>query len=416
MATRTHHPAAIVRHGGSPARLTRRGLLGAAAGGLLLTACGPGPQAQVGDTLSPGPELHVGASLELSGQGAAFGVLQQRALEITVEQFNAKGGVPVGGQRRPLRIDLRDNESETRLARRHMADFAEDPQVCAVIGGSTAETALALATTAQQHRVPLLAIGFGEGVLRPPAERTYTFKLTPDSADVAPRLASLPKQQGLRRVALLTDIGLHGRAGLRAMTDALNKAALTITYNARLSTTPSDLVAAVTRLMEGEVPEAVVLWAGSTETTAAARELRLAGYDGPLFLDPGGVTEETLDERNATMMEGVYAVHPTCLGESTLTNTTTAALSRRDFVYRYAQQYGSFSGFAPYASDALTLITLAAAAAGSGDREQLRTALEQQVVEGIVGTYAYSAERHGGMEPDSLGVFTVSQGDWTRVS
>ncbi|RZU73209.1 hypothetical protein EV384_1609 [Micromonospora kangleipakensis] len=57
--------------------LTRRGLLAAAAGTLPLSACGPGgpqDQAGAGSSAAPGDqELVIGASLELSGPGAALG-------------------------------------------------------------------------------------------------------------------------------------------------------------------------------------------------------------------------------------------------------------------------------------------------------------------------------------------------------
>ena len=91
-------------------------------------------------------------------------------------------------------------------------------------------------------------------------------------------------------------------------------------------------------------------------------------------------------------------------------------MARRDFTFRYAQRHGSFSGFAPYASDALQLLAGAARLASSVDRGRLRAYLQTQVTEGIAGGYAFAPIRHGGMERDSLGVYVVSQGGWTPYS
>ncbi|WP_460808009.1 hypothetical protein [Micromonospora zhanjiangensis] len=104
------------------------------------------------------------------------------------------------------------------------------------------------------------------------------------------------------------------------------------------------------------------------------------------------------------------------LNGSTLTSIAGSALARRDFMYRYLQEYGEYHGFAPYAADALELVAAAARLADSLDRGRIRAFLETQVVEGMAGWYAFSPSRHGGMEADSLAVFVVSQGAWTRIS
>lgn len=67
-------------------------------------------------------------------------------------------------------------------------------------------------------------------------------------------------------------------------------------------------------------------------------------------------------------------------------------------MFRYIQQHGSFSGFAPYASDAVSLIVNATRLANSVDRGRLRVYLETLVLEGIAASYAFAPIGHGGME------------------
>jgi branched-chain amino acid transport system substrate-binding protein len=38
------------------------------------------------------------------------------------------------------------------------------------------------------------------------------------------------------------------------------------------------------------------------------------------------------------------------------------------------------------------------------------------VAEGIAGSYSFAPISHGGMEPDSLGVFTIAQGSWAKFA
>ncbi|MEV0725278.1 hypothetical protein AB0I37_21150 [Micromonospora purpureochromogenes] len=81
-------------------------------------------------------------SLELTGRGAALGVLQERAPRITLEDLNLDR-VQVGNQRRTVRVLVRDNRSDPRLA----AQLAP-----------------------------------GDGIVLPLAQRTFIDKLTPDAA------------------------------------------------------------------------------------------------------------------------------------------------------------------------------------------------------------------------------------------
>ncbi|MGW4501255.1 ABC transporter substrate-binding protein [Micromonospora sp. NPDC004336] len=397
--------------------LTRRGLLAATAGTLLLSACGRG-EPGTGDpvrTVAPGgQELLIGVSLELTGPGAALGVLQRRALDITLEALNDKG-VPVGNLRRTVRVEVRDNAGDPRLAARHATELAREAGVHALLGGTMAETSVALATTAQRERVPFVSLGFGDGIVLPLAQRTYVFKLTPDAGDMARRLARLIASQRLRRVAVLAGHGLHGDSGVRAMTGALRTARLELASSTRLPRTGEDFRRAA-RSTAASRPDGVVVWATAPDSAAAVGALRRAGYDGPVFLDAGAVAEETLQGANAATMEGAHAVHPVSLGGAMLANTAMSALLRKDFVYRYVQLHGGFSGFAPYASDAVQLIADAARLSTSVDRGRLRAFLQNQVTEGMVGMYSFTPIRHGGMDQGSLGLYTVSSGAWTRVS
>ncbi|MFG1776243.1 ABC transporter substrate-binding protein [Micromonospora sp. NPDC049051] len=397
--------------------LTRRGLLAATAGALLLSACGRGEAGQ-GDpvrTVGPGgQELLIGVSLELTGPGAALGVLQQRALEITLESLNAKG-VPIGNLRRTVRLEVRDNAGDPATAARQATALARDTGVHALLGGTMAETSMALVGVAQKERVPFLSLAFGDGIVLPLAQRTYVYKMTPDAADMARRLARLIASQRLSRVALLAAEGLHGDSGVRAMRGALRTAGVALASTSRLPRTGEDLRGAA-RAATGSRPDAVVVWATAPDSAAAVGALRAAGYDGPVFLDAGAVAEQTLEGGNATLMEGAYAVHPTSLGGAMLANTTMSALHRKEFVYRYVQLHGGFSGFAPYASDAVQLIAEAARLSTSVDRGRIRAFLQNQVTEGMAGMYSFTPIRHGGMDQGSLGIYTVSAGAWNRVS
>ncbi|MEE6259583.1 ABC transporter substrate-binding protein [Plantactinospora sonchi] len=392
--------------------LSRRGLLATAATSLL-AACGR--DEGTGIRRPENPELVIGVNLELTGVGRFMGLLQERSLRIMADTLN-ETQVPVGNLRRTIRLVIRDNKSDPRVAADQTDELATRENAHAIVGGCLAETSLRIIPAAQQQQVPFISFAAADNLTTPLSERTYIYKLAPDARDMARALAGLIRSQGLERVGLLAAAGAHGDSGVRAVTAALESTDRTLVATARLPRTEgADCGPAAGRVV-AEFPEAVIIWGTSPFSAAAARALRETGYTGGIFFDAGAVTEDTLSDQNSEAVEGSYAVHPISLSGSSLTNTTTAGLARRDFVYRYLHEHGSFSGFAPYGADAVRLIADAARLGKSVDRGRIRAYLATQVVEGIAGAYSFSPIRHGGMAADFLGVFTVSSGAWSRVS
>ena len=218
-----------------------------------------------------------------------------------------------------------------------------------------------------------------------------------------------------QRVAVLAAAGLHGDSGVRALRNALDSAGRTLTQVVRLPRSGYAYGEAA-GLVAATAPDAVVVWSTAPESGTAAVALRRAGL-------PGSALLRRRRGRRRHHLRGVRGGRggrvrgaPGSLVASALTGTSLAALARRDFVSRYRQRYGNYSPFAPYAFDALSLIADAARHAVSVDRGRLRAYLQSQVTEGIAGGYSFTPIRHGGMDRDSLGVFSVSRGDWVRVS
>jgi branched-chain amino acid transport system substrate-binding protein len=394
--------------------LSRRGLLAAAAGTLFTAACGSDSES-AGPNTRGSQELVVGAILELTGPAAASGSLQERALRITADRMN-EDGVPVGNLRRRVRLVVRDNGSKPDTAAKQATEMAQRDQVHAIIGGTTAETSQSILQVAQSEQVAFLSLASADDIVFPLAQRTFIYKLTPDAYDVA-RLMTVSLKDALqaKRVAVLAGAGAHGDSGLAAVLKELDARGLELAAQVRLPASGGNFAAAARTVVNSE-PDSVIIWAQAPDSGAAALALQKAGFAGRKFFDPGAVAEETLTGAVAPAVEGGYVVHPKSLAGSTMTDTTRADLVRRDFVNRYIQKYGGFSGFAPYASDALTMVASAARAGRSVDRGRIRVFLETQVAEGIAGSYQFAPISHGGMEADSLAVFTISSGSWQKFS
>lgn len=393
---------------------SRRGALttglGLAAGGLL-AACSTANRSQAIPAISG--EIVVGANLELTGVGSTLGKLQEQALQVGAQILNTNG-IPFGGRRLKVRLEIADNGGNAESAGLLSQELIDQAKVSAIIGGTTVETAMAMVAVAEQRKVPLLTLNSGDEMTIPLPQRKFIYKLGPNSTDVATVLSRELFRRDLTTAVLLASPDGHGESGVRAMPRAFTAAGGSISHTVRLpggGRAYTDAAKQVANLK----PKAVVVWSLAPVSAATVAALRTAGYTGPIFLDAGAGADETLRGPNGNVMDGTIIAHSTVLGGAPLMATTTSGLAARDFIYRYIQQYGIFGGFAPYSADALNLVAVAARRANSLDPQRLRGRLEAGAVEGITGAYAFQPISHGGLEPDALVLFTAHQGAWVRI-
>jgi branched-chain amino acid transport system substrate-binding protein len=144
--------------------------------------------------------------------------------------------------------------------------------------------------------------------------------------------------------------------------------------------------------------------------------LRSTGFAGQIAIEPAAGGSETLAAANQPAVENSLLAHPPVFDVEGLDANDPLNLAPRRFVQRYTQRYGSFSGLAPYASDALDLVAAAATKASSPTPEHIRDALEATGLDGIAGSYAFSPTNHGGLVGTRLVIFRCRQGRWVRES
>ncbi|GAB3851239.1 hypothetical protein GCM10029963_38730 [Micromonospora andamanensis] len=212
-------------------------------------------------------------------------MLQQRALDISVAALNEKG-VAVGNQRRSVRVEVLDNRSDPRLAARQATELGRRDDVHALLGATLAETSMSVIGVAQKLRLPFVSLAFGDSIAVPLAQRAFIYKVTPDAGDVARRLAQLMSAEGLRRVVLLAEDGLHGDSGVRAMRGALRTAEVGLARTVRLPTGKDGVARAAERAVAADA-DGVVVWATAPNSGAAARRCAPPGTTASCSSTPG---------------------------------------------------------------------------------------------------------------------------------
>lgn len=398
-------------------RVSRRGLLsmGAAiAAGTTLSGCGAltRTSAVTSEKVMSSETIRIGASLELSGASAVFGRLQERAIAIALADINVDG-IRVGDSYRRLEIVTRDNRGDAATAAQVAQELAE-ANVCAIIGGISAEAALATIKVTEEKHLPYLSMCAADSISIPLSTRKFTYKLAPNSSDVATRLARQMRTSSEKDVVIVSTSDTLGRDGSRAITAALAAADRKLVDQVTLPASGKDYAGAAARAVDKK-PDAIVIWTSAPNATRAIAAIRDADPDVSIYLPPGAIDDDTLTDKTAAGMRNVFVCYSPVLAGAPFIVNTASGRATRTFVNRYTQEYGTFSGCMPYAADALSLIAAAARRASTVDPKRLRGALESTPYDGVAGSYGFSPIDHGGMAPEVLVIFTSQHTSWIRL-
>jgi branched-chain amino acid transport system substrate-binding protein len=359
------------------------------------------------DTGGDVTDVVIGADLTV---GSTIDTAYARALQLKIDQLNASG--ELGGRRLVLRIQ--DNRDDTTSSLRNIGTFADDPQVAAIVTGSCGECVVDARKIINDKHIPTIALAPGDDVSNPVGDRRYIFKLATNPADSATALVSELTLAGIKKVALLYTDGLYGHDGDKAMREVLDKAKITVTKSQTVLPAATDINQAVAALTADQ-PAALVAVTSPDQAALAATSAHAAGFTDRMYFDAGAAGDTFVPQKAVTAMNNAEMVFTQILAIDDVVATTPAKASRQQWFRDYTSHYGSYSGVASFAADAVDLISGAVARVG-GDRERIRDILETSQTDGLSGAIRMTPDNHSGLMPQSLTLLVVRSGRWRIAS
>jgi len=354
---------------------------------LLLAACAA-PPAEIAPTPAPTREpgtTQVTVLLDLSGTRAPSGIAQRNAIQLWLDQEQARGGP----QRVRVKfVDLAGSEARLLIELRRAA--VEDGADAVVIGvpfayDDTFARALGIA------RLPvLLTLPAPEPLAMPGGG--WAFGLAPTYVDLAhAALADAMGRGALQPTLLVSDESAPAIAERLALAREIELRGLVaptvVAANAQDS---------AARVRAGASFARSAFFTGPAATYIdMTRSLAVAGITPRVYLS---YLMESGDA--AALREGAdLATWP---GSRNLAAASTAPTTpaRATFLQTFAGRHGAASTLAGTAYDALALI--AAASTGTPDRTRLRDRVEATTFAGITTRYAFTAMRHAGFDTADL--------------
>lgn len=356
----------------------------------------------------------IGANIEQSGPASVQGEAYTNALQLRAAVINDSGGI-LG---RPVELRIEDNATEERqtiaIARR-----LADEGVTAMIGPGTSATTLAAMEVIREGGVPTFSMGSSEAIVNPAGNHRNVFKTPVGSrASVTKALEDI-ERRGLTRVGVIAVNSPYGDSGVSAWESARNNSSyeFEIVGNERYEETDTDMTAQLSDLVEAGAEVIAVIGTAPGAPTVRRNAVENLGLDLPMYFDAGAGGELFIELAGANAAEGALVAYPPTLIWDEIDINDPQAEALEQFGFTYTEEFGSMSGYAGYAWDALGILQAAIDRAGSTDAQAVTTAIEGlgEYV-GVTGVYEFSADDHEGLDANDLWLLTVEDGDWTVAS
>lgn len=387
----------------SPIRSATIAALASAVVATTLTGC------QFGGAEKDTSPIVIAADLELSGAAAAVGQTYQRALKLKVDQLNSSGAL----NGREIKLDIKDNRSDSAESLRNIVDFSSDSRVSAIIMGGCNECAVGAVGTINEKRIPTIALAASGAIASPVADRRYVFKLGPNAADSAAALTTELRRNNIRKVGALVSDDDYGREGMTALKSELDKAKITLREQ-KVKTTDTDVSQQVRQLASGR-PDALVFWTPPEQATLAATAAQQTTFRGSLFFDAGAAGDLFLGAAAKATERATLIFTQTMVIDDVIA-TTPAKAARRQWFQDYTARFGGYNGSSSFAADAVQLIADAELRAGGEigavDRNGIRDVLETSQMDGLSGPIRMTPDNHSGLMPQALTTLVARNGRW----
>jgi branched-chain amino acid transport system substrate-binding protein len=261
----------------------------------------PGPAGT--GAAAPGDVILVGHVGSLTGSEATFGDSTDKAIQLAIEEANAKGGV----KGKQLRLKTYDNQGKPEESAIAASRLIVDDKVAVLLGEVASSRSLAMAPKADQYQVPMISpsstnpkVTKEGGKVRP-----FVFRVCFIDPFQGTVMAKFATEKGVKRVAVLRDVGSDYSVGLADyFLTKFKELGGTIVDDQSYKDTDQDFKAQLTAI-KAKKPEAIYVPGYYTHVALIARQARELGLKVPL-MGGDGWDSPKLYEIGGKALEGSF--------------------------------------------------------------------------------------------------------------
>lgn len=343
----------------------------------------------------------VGASLDLSGPGAALGRDQLTGLELGVAKVNAGGGV--WPRNSCLELMYKDNRGDKAIDTEATLDLVNVEKAVVVVGdflGSSAKSYLG------KLGIPAISLSDVESTFSP---RLYpnTFPMTASMASQAFVIAKTLEKDKVTSVGVVVTDDVASRQGAARLASVSAADGFRIVGQAKVSPSGRGATAALERVRAAHPQVLVVLDDAGAVASVLSRRAAI-GWSVPVIAGPDTTTSPVL-ARAGGHVGGVSAVVPVGAVETKGPAAAAALHFRKALLARLGT--ASLDGsIIPYAEtyDAMTMMGNAINGAKGNTATDVTSFVQNANYQGVLAAYTYTAGFHTGVNAANQVVVPVS--------
>jgi branched-chain amino acid transport system substrate-binding protein len=296
-------------------------------------------------------EVQLGAVISLQGSASSYGQSISKGIQVAVDEVNAAGGVDVAsaGTRVPLSVDIRDAQSDPQIGLQE-SEALIALGIPAVIGSDSSDVTLAIADLFQQSEVVLISPSSSTPELSD--KGSFIYRNFPSDELEAVNVANyIYNTADIKEVDIISSQSEYGLGIKRAFIERFRTLGGRIGLQVSFPADAADVNANVEELL-GTEAEGVYIAGYSAETARAARAIRDAGLEIPLF-GTGAILPEELVAEGGDAVEGL--VYPTPAFDP-----NSDAENVRAFIQGFRAKFGEgFDVYAAHGYDAVKILVQA---------------------------------------------------------
>ena len=367
--------------------------------GIAAAAAGVAWPAMAQDTIK------LGLVAAMSGQSAKSGEAIVRGLSIALDEINAKGGL-LG---KKVELVVRDDESNPAKGVVAARELVQREKVAALFGGLDTPVSMAIVPFANQNKVPFMGVwAAGTPITRNGAAENYVFRVSAVDVLVDKALVEYAvKKYNAKKPGMIlinNPWGESNEAGLKAALAEKN-----IPYAAieKFQDADVDVVPQLTRLKQAGA-DVLFMVANVAPSSQVVKSLDRMGWDVPIVSHwgPAGGRFSELAGPSGAKVHFIQTF--SFSGKlSPKAETVLAALKKKYPEIKTLADVTPAVGIAN-AYDAMNLMALAIAKAGSTDGSKIRQALyEVDGYDGLIKKYVkpFTPQNHDALTADDY-IFT----------
>lgn len=358
--------------------------------------------------------ITIGILLPLSGELAGRGNECLNGSILAIEEINKNGGIRSKGGL-VLRYLIADSKGNATIGAEKTKALILDGQATVIVGAYQSNVAIAATQIAERYKTPFM---INTGVSDVIIERgyAYTFRIIPTVDDYAftkvQFLCFLNQNanQPIKNVALIYENSAFGTSAALAEQKFLKKAGFAITHDTSyVAAEPNSFLEEI-RKIPGEKPDAIFTTTYLRDGITISRELRDAGYTGPVIDSGGGTISQAFIDALGPKANEIFSVSEFVYSLSAV----------RDLNSRYRARFGvKLSGASAYTYEAVMVLRDAMERSPSLEKEDIRNALlETNITSGtnnLLPDDEISFGMDGQNEFSRLTIMQVRNGSWETV-